>query len=146
MEGDKMKLTDKINVRRRVSIDLSGVGRTKQAFKGECDINNIVARYRVTGELPSTRRGYFADVTRVPEYREALEVVSNAQAAFDSLPAKVRNEFMNDPAVMLAFLEKPENMERAIELGLVDGKPNDATSKGGQVEPPPPPPPKDIPK
>lgn len=75
---------------------------TKDSFKEECDINVIMARYKRTGALPQNyRHPVYADVSEVPSYMEALEVVRQAEEAFYSLPAETRLECANDPAVFV---------------------------------------------
>lgn len=50
--------------RERVQIRIEGESKTHQAHKDSCDVNNIIARYERTGELPPNRkRGVYADVT-----------------------------------------------------------------------------------
>lgn len=128
---DKNELNEyqKINKRKRVSIVFEGKGRTQQNLKDEVDINNIVKRYQVSGEVPEQREGYYADVSKIPNYQQALDIVSRAEDAFNSLPAKVRGRFMNNPGMLLEWLEKPENRAEAIELGLLEGD----TSKQPQL-------------
>jgi len=94
---------------------------TKQEYLEESDINTIVKRYTVTGELPMRyKQGIFADVSHVPEYREALDIVRHAQYGFDALPAAVRTKFNNDPAQMVNFIKDPANFEESVALGLLD--------------------------
>lgn len=106
-----------------------GEQMTKQAFKEESDINNILRKYNVTGVLPDTARAalaHFGDFSTVPTYKESLELVMRAQEMFSDLPAAVRNRFANDPGELLAFLSDSGNRDEAISLGLVDpatGKP-----------------------
>lgn len=95
---------------------------TQQAFAEDCDVNIILDRYMKTGELPKPRQGVYADVSEVPDLSEAIQIVQQAQTAFDSLPAKIRYEFHNDPTKLLNFIADPKNKEKAIELGLIEAK------------------------
>lgn len=101
--------------------------RTKQAFIEECDINQIMARYESTGIIDhlNPAQPIYGDASAIPDYREALEVVMNAEEAFMSLPATVRREFDNDPAMMLEFIQNPANRERCVELGLINADNSD---------------------
>lgn len=102
-----------------VSFDPEG-DRAVQAYKDECDINQIVRRFGVTGELPVTRlEPLYGDFSAVPDYQTALNMVREAGAAFDSLPSAVRRRFGNDPAELMQFLQDPSNREEAERLGLV---------------------------
>lgn len=106
--------------RKRVSIDCSKDGRTKQSFQKECDINNIMKQYektRVITHVASASPRY-GDFSNVIDYQSALNLVIDAQQGFDDLPADIRTRFMNDPAVFLDFVEDPENLEEGIKLGI----------------------------
>lgn len=116
---NESETNEKKSIRRRVQIFFSQPSLTKQEFKDETDINNIVKRYRDTGELPPQRQGRYEDVSQIPDYHQALEIVKTAQESFQLLPAKVRAEFNNDPGTMLQWLDKPENQSRAYEIGLL---------------------------
>lgn len=98
-----------------------GPGRTRQSMKAECDINNIVAKYKQAGfvEHVATRTPVYMDVSEVPNYREVLEQVRRTDEFFMGLPAKLRSEFDNSPAQFLDFVTDPGNRDRMIELGLV---------------------------
>lgn len=97
--------------------------RTHQEFKEECDINTIVKRFGLTGELPDNPRAPVSgDFTGVNDYQTALNAVLEADAAFMELPAKVRAEFQNDPQRLMEFIADEGNRSRAVELGLIDAK------------------------
>lgn len=106
--------------------------KTKQSHLRECDINIILKQFSVTGMLThinaNAALGRYADLPDQLDYQESLNIVAQGEAAFASLPAKVRDRFENDPALFLAFMADPKNRAEAIELGLV-------------IPPPPPPPP-----
>lgn len=92
---------------------------TKQSFVAECDINTIVARFGLTGQLPSNvRMPTYGDFENVPTYQEALNALLAAQAAFAEMPANVRSRFANDPGLFVDFCSDPANLEEARKLGL----------------------------
>ena len=97
---------------------------TKQSFKDECDMNNIVARINKSGFIPleaqdSLRRQVYADVSGAPQsLEEAYAIVERADEAFSTLPARLRERF-GGPAGLLSFLDDPENLKEAQDLGLV---------------------------
>ena len=96
---------------------------TQQHHKDEVNINNIVAKYRRTGdnELLREARGYFADVSKLPkDYHSALEQLKEAQEQFDRLPSNVRKEFDHDPGQLLAALKTPAQKDRLIALGILE--------------------------
>lgn len=98
--------------------------RTKQSFRDECDMNNIVSRIRKSGYIPleaqdSLRRQIYADVSGAPQsLEEAYAVVARADKAFSTLPARLRERF-RDPSGLLAFLDDPDNLKEAQDLGLI---------------------------
>jgi phage internal scaffolding protein len=95
----------------------------QQHCKDECDINYIVERFGVTGQLPPQTGPMptYGDFTGIGDYRDALEAVRAADDAFMALPAKVREKFDNDPALFVDFCSStdPEDRSLAIELGLI---------------------------
>lgn len=97
---------------------------TQQHFRDEADINHIISRYENTGFLtdpllPPTNVPQFGDYCDVADFQTAQNIIAHSMQAFDALPAHIRKRFNNDPATMLAFLEKEENRDDAIKLGLV---------------------------
>lgn len=98
--------------------------KTQQQFAEEVNINNIVARYGITGELPfSGKVPLSGDFTEVTDFHSAMNLVLEAQEAFDSLSADLRSRFKHDPGELIAFLEDPKNREEAEKLGLVNKPP-----------------------
>jgi len=92
----------------------------QQHFKDECDINNILRQFNVTGLLPeSTLSPRYGDFTGIVDYHSALNQVIAAEDEFMRLPAQTRARFNNDPAQLIDFLDKEENKNEAIKLGLV---------------------------
>lgn len=119
---------------------------TKQSFKEECDINNIVKRFEATGILEHlnmrTREGMYVDLPDPLDFQESLEIVRQAESAFMSLPADLRARFGNDPEQFLAFTNDPANQEEMIKLGLAtDTRPGpEPAPLRVEVVPPPKPP------
>lgn len=96
---------------------------TQQHFEKECNINNIVARAKVTGVLidPTVKRSAipkFGDFTQVSDFQSANNLLIQAREAFSALPAEIRKKFDNQPQKLMAFLEDPQNNEEAVKLGL----------------------------
>lgn len=93
----------------------------QQQFREECDINTIMERFGRTGELIApVRMPQYGDFDGVNDYHSAMNAIVEAQSAFDSLPAKIRARFGNDPAEFLDFVYNEENRDEAIRLGLVE--------------------------
>jgi phage internal scaffolding protein len=94
---------------------------TQQHFKDECDINNILRQFNITGLLPeSPISPRYGDFTGISDYHSALNQVIAAEDEFMALPAQIRSRFENDPAKLIDFLENKENLDEAIKLGLVN--------------------------
>lgn len=102
----------------------------KQSMADECDINILMLKYQKTGMLNHIIRykGQYADVSNQDDFQSALHILQAANEMFDSLPAKVREKFNNDPGQFLAFVENPENRDEMAELGLLDRPPTPAES------------------
>lgn len=116
-------------------------GRTKQSFKEECDINQIMKQWERTGVLTheNVSPPVYGDFSNASSYLDARQAVIDAQRAFDSLPSATRDRMDNDPAKLLAFLEDDSNNEEAVKLGL--RKPPEKPSKKASVSAEDPPPP-----
>lgn len=110
--------------RQRVALKC-GKSMTQQNFKDECDINTIMAKYQVTGYLVDplklrTRKPQFGDFTSVPDYHTAQQIIVEGREAFEALPSRIRKYFNNDPALYLSFISDINNLDQALEMGLVD--------------------------
>lgn len=95
----------------------------QQHMKDECDINVIVERFGVTGQLPTTPlEPSYGDFSGVTDYHTAMNAIKAADTAFMGLPAQLRARFDHDPNALLQFLQSEQNRDEAIMLGLIDGK------------------------
>lgn len=94
--------------------------RTQQQFKDSCDMSKIMDNYKRTGQLPPSRRqGKYIDTTLLPEdYQTSLNIIIEANTAFDNLPSQTRKRFDNDPKKLLEFISDPKNHQEAVDLGL----------------------------
>jgi Chlamydia-phage Chp2 scaffold (Chlamy_scaf). len=115
----------------RVQFQTTGASRTKQSFREECNINNVMRRFEKTGILEHTNRyeGSYGDFTAAPSsYHEAVEQVIAAEKMFMSLPASVRKRFSNDPGLFLDFVEDPSNVDEVVKLGLATKREQEVTT------------------
>lgn len=113
------------NVRNRFSprvsqaIEFDGPGRTKQSMKAECDINNIVNKYRRTGTIAHlAKHGGQYGFASAMDFRESMDIVLKAKAMFADLPSVLRKRFGNDPAGFLEYVQDKNNLEEMRKLGL----------------------------
>jgi phage internal scaffolding protein len=96
----------------------------QQHMKDECDINVLVERFGVTGNMPvAPIEPSYGDFSGVGDYHTALNKIKAADDAFMALPAKIRAKFDHDPNALLNYLQNEENRDEAIQIGLIDGKP-----------------------
>jgi len=95
-------------------------GKTKQSFKDDADINNIMARYQSTGMIDYVKENapHYGDVTGL-EFQACMNKIIEASEMFDALPAHLRKRFNNEPAEFLDFVQDDKNREEAITLGLI---------------------------
>lgn len=106
--------------RQRVMTEPKGESLTQQHFADEADVRNIIKQYDKTGLIANVQKGVarYGDYSEVNEYREALDLVNEANATFAELPAELREMFQNDAGTFLEFATNPENENKMIELGL----------------------------
>lgn len=99
------------------------VSMTKQEFQQECDINNIIKAFQ-----PHTMHallqhyvaaGRFEDLPDSMDYQQSVNILMEAEKAFQDIPSRVRDRFGNDPARFLAFMADPANEKEARDLGLL---------------------------
>lgn len=121
----------------------------QQQFLEESDINTIVRRFGLTGELPTDfREPLYGDYTGVWDYQTAMNAVRQADETFMTMPAHIRARFHNDPQELLEFLADNDNRAEAIKLGLVkeadepakeapQARQGDAAAKPGATAPDP---------
>lgn len=115
--------------------------RAQQQFKEDSDINTIVRRFGLTGELPKdVAVPQSGDFTNVVDFQSALNIVREGEQAFATMPADVRKRFGNDPAEFLAFVHDEKNRDEARRLGLLMPEPAAPVPLDVRVIADPPPP------
>lgn len=91
----------------------------QQSQAEEADINVIVKRFGITGQLPQNVRvpleGDFSDAL---DYRQSLDAIRLADSSFSALPASVRARFSNDPGAFVEFCMNSDNLEEMRKMGL----------------------------
>lgn len=92
----------------------------KQSFQEECDINTIVRRFGLTGQLPANvAMPTYADFEEVMDFQSAMNALVSAKDAFMQMPAEIRARFHNDPGEFVDFCSDDKNRAEAEKLGLV---------------------------
>lgn len=85
----------------------------------ETDINTIVKRFGITGELPQVSAPTYQDFDGIFDFHTAAIAIREAQESFDSMDANVRYRFNNSPADFVDFCSNPDNYHEATKLGLI---------------------------
>lgn len=95
--------------------------RAKQSFTDECDINQIMAKYQHTGLLDHvvTYGGSYADMPSNLDFHESMNLITEAQELFQSLPSSIRTRFQNSPEAYLAFCSDDANADEMRSMGLL---------------------------
>ena len=94
--------------------------KTQQQFKEECDVNTIVERFGLTGQLPQdVRMPVSGDFTGVFDFHSAMNSVRLATESFNKMPATVRARFHHDPGEFADFCANKDNYDEAVKLGLI---------------------------
>lgn len=113
--------------------------RTKQEFAEEVDINTLLRRFHITGQLPeNVRAPTYADFTEVHDFHSAANAIAEANEAFEQMPAEVRYRFHNDPEQFVTFCDDPNNRAEAEKLGLVFPVEPSAIANASSTAPPTP--------
>lgn len=98
---------------------------THQSFAKDADINNIMAKYAVSGVLvdPNNvdlgRTARFGDFSDLVDYPTLVSRINQAQSDFMTLPSAVRAKFENSVEKCLEFISEPANVREAVKLGLL---------------------------
>lgn len=95
-----------------------------QSAEEESNINTIVRRFGISGELPNqVAMPQSGDFTNIPDFHTAMNLVRQAQEEFVRVPAEIRARFNNDPGRFMEFFDDPSNYDEALKLGLVNVRP-----------------------
>lgn len=120
-------------------LDCKDPSLTQQQFAEEADINVMVERFHLTGEMPQlTNLPSSQDYDGIFDFQSAMNTIVAAQRQFMTLPAKTRAYFENDPQQFLEFFQDPANKPEAIRLGLVAtplAPPEPKTPHGAHIKP-----------
>lgn len=124
------------------------LARTKQSMLAETDINNIIKSFTVTGQINHIARnaaaGVYMDLPDHMDFQQAQNLFLEAERAFMTIPAKVRDRFHNDPSEWLAWVGDPKNRDEATDLGFFNRKaPEPQSAPAAPPSTPPSTPPKE---
>jgi phage internal scaffolding protein len=117
----------------RVAI-ATGDGLTEQNHKDETDINNIVRKYNKTGLIDHLNQfeKQYGDMTGY-DYQDAMNTVAAANTMFEGLPSAIRNQFDNDPAKFINFVDDEANADKLVKMGLAKPKVSTPVDEGADA-------------
>lgn len=107
--------------RKKITLYVKHPARTKQSFKDECNIKNILNQYNKTGLVThlNTKKPQHIDHSSLPNYQDSLNFTTHIQQQFDQLPQDLKKRFNNDLNEFSTFLSDPNNLSEAQKLGLI---------------------------
>lgn len=104
-----------------VRLECKDPSLAQQHFKDEVDINVLLEKFKVTGQMPSgLRLPTYGDFTGINDYQTALNALNLARDEFMRVPATIRARFGNSPQAFMEFCSDPANAEELQRLGLSD--------------------------
>lgn len=114
-------------------------GMTEQHHAEDADINNIMKRYRNTGLVPVNPNIPLAvgDFSEIDNYESAMNKIAEANSMFEQLPAHIRKAYDNNPALLLAAIDDPNQKQKLTDLGVFEKSPAtpDNVSRDAPVAP-----------
>lgn len=97
---------------------------TQQSQREEADINVILQRFGVTGQLPVIDRPpTFGDFTEAPDFQTAQNMLIAARESFMKIAPEIRARFDHDPAKFVDFCSDEKNLDEMRKMGLAVQKP-----------------------
>lgn len=111
---------------------------TQQQYAEEADINTLVRKFHLTGQLPTNvRMPEYGDFLNTFDYHSAMNAITEANQAFNAMPASIRSRFHNNAAEFVDFCSDEANRAEAEKMGLVPAK---AAAAAASLATPPTPP------
>ena len=105
----------KSNTRSRIQKQFKTQSRTVQSDRDSTDIKRLVN----TAPPFDPSQMTFADVTDIPDFRATQDRLADVYSRFAELPSEIREKFENEPANLVEFVQDPDNIDDAVELGLL---------------------------
>jgi len=115
-------------------LECKDVSLSQQSFKDETDINVLLERFKVTGQMPQgVVLPQYGDFAHMVDFRTAQEAIRKANGAFMDLPANIRARFNHDPASFVDFCSDKANLPELRKLGLAPEALDAVRGDGGHV-------------
>lgn len=111
--------TDRKKLLKKRPVKVYDDGRTKQAFKDQCDINKILKKAQQVGSLSHLNKypeQVYGEFDGEFDLLTAHERIGKANEIFDALPSEIRREFGGDALKFVKFAGDPANNDKLREL------------------------------
>lgn len=112
------------------AVEQIGESMADQSFKDECDINGLMKRFGITGQILGVEKPpALEEFGEIFDFRSAMDTINAANRAFMTLDAETRARFLNDPQRYVEFCsardDKGElvNYDEMLKMGLANPKP-----------------------
>lgn len=110
--------------------------KTQQNQKDEADINNIIKKFGLTGQIPNDIRiPQYGDFTGITDYQSAMNAVIMAKYTFNRLPIEIKKRFGGDPEEFVNFVTDPKNEKECQDMGLIRKVAKNEPAAQGGVSP-----------
>ena len=108
-----------LEARRPIRTENYEPSRTKQSFKDELDVNNIIKKYSAPElkEMAESFEGVYGDFNQL-DYQTALTMLEKAHTTFMMVPSKIRQQFDNNPGDWIDFATDPKNLQQMRDWGF----------------------------
>jgi len=92
-------------------------GRTKQSFRDETDINQILKRAQKSGTVSHLNKyeARYGDFSGFDFFEAQIKIAAGA-TMFADLPVELRREFNQSPAEFFEYVNDPANKDRLAKL------------------------------
>lgn len=106
--------------RKKIVLEARQSDQTKQSFKDQCNITNIICQYDKTGLTThiNEKTPQNIDHTQIPAYQDTLNFVTHINQQFDQLPQEIKERFKTKEDLS-QFISDPKNYSEAQKLGLL---------------------------
>lgn len=127
MTNKKPRFQTAYDVHERHSFDTGSESKTQQQFSEASQINNIIALHDRTGIIKNVQQGaaHYGDYSEVHEYREALDLIRQADEDFMTMPSEIRRRFNNNAGDFFEFVTNPDHGDELVAMGLANPRPSE---------------------
>lgn len=110
---------------KRFKTTLSGVSKTQQQYKDECDINWIVA-HNPSDDVnliieKNAKAATYGSVNDYETVLEHLDKVAQTRSYFEELPSNIRSQFGNDFKTFLIESQDKNCFDKFVNAGIYEG-------------------------